>query len=71
MQSDICRHWFWFTLLANFDFHLCLRINFRFGSLFWLLAVLPYWVLIPQKDGSLSQSLGVLISFGSCELGTC
>ena len=35
-------------------------------SLFWVLILAaggPYWVLISQKDGSLSQSLGVLISF--------
>ena len=36
------------TLLTNFDFYLCLRVN---------------WVPISQKVGSLSQSLGVPISF--------
>ena len=57
--------WFLFKLLANFDFYLCLRINFHTLS-FWVLILAaggPYftkkWVLI----GSLSQSLGVFISF--------
>ena len=51
--------------IANFDFYLCLRINFHTSS-FWVLILAasgPYitkkWVLI----GSLSQSLGVFISF--------
>ena len=51
----ICRHRFRFTLLANFDFDLCLRINFH-TSLFWVLILAaggPYWVLISQKNGSL------------------
>ena len=46
--SHICRHWFRFTLLANFDFYLCLRINFHTSS-FWVLILAaggPYWVLI-------------------------
>ena len=53
--SHICRHWFRFTLLANFDFYLCLRINFHTSS-FWVLILAaggPYWVLISQKNGSL------------------
>ena len=53
--SHICRHWFRFTLLANFDFYLCLRINFHTSS-FWVLFLAaggPYWVLISQKNGSL------------------
>ena len=29
IQSHICRHWFRFTLLANFNFYLCLRTNFN------------------------------------------
>ena len=29
IQSHICRHWFRFTMLANFDCNLCLRINFH------------------------------------------
>ena len=37
------------TLLTNFDFYLCLRVN---------------WVPISQKVGSLSQSLGVPIRLG-------
>ena len=43
------------TLLANFDFYLCLRIEFRKSS-FWvpiLAAGGPYWVPISQKVGSL------------------
>ena len=51
--------------VTNFNFYLCLRINFHTSS-FWVLilaAVGPYWVLISQKNGSLSQSLGVFISF--------
>ena len=61
--------WFRSTLLANFDFtyaYALIFMNRHFGSLFWLLRSLlgPYftkkWVLI----GSLSQSLGVLTSFG-------
>ena len=53
--SHICSHWFRFTLLANFDFYLCLRINFHTSS-FWVLILAaggPYWVLISQKNGSL------------------
>ena len=54
-ECHICRHWFRFTLLANFDFYLCLRINFHTSS-FWVLILAaggPYWVLISQKNGSL------------------
>ena len=67
-RFSLCRHWFWSTLLANFDFtyaYALIFMNRHFGSLFWLLGSLlgPYftkkWVLI----GSLSQSMGVLISF--------
>ena len=57
--------WFRFTLLA-FDFYLCLHINFHTLS-FWVLILAaggPYWVLNSLKNGSLSQSLGVLISLG-------
>ena len=53
--SHICRHWFRFTLLANFDFYLCLRINFHTSS-FWVLILAaggPNWVLISKKNGSL------------------
>ena len=49
--SHICSHWFWFTLLANFDFYIRLRINFHTSS-FWVLILAaggPYWVLISQK----------------------
>ena len=55
ISGHICRHWFRFTLLANFDFYLCLRINFHTSS-FWVLILAaggPYWVLISQKNGSL------------------
>ena len=59
------------ALLPNFDFYLCLRVKFH-KSLFWvpiLAAGGPYWVPISQKNGSLSQSLGVPISFGVSALG--
>ena len=49
--SHICKHWFWFTLLANFDFYLCLRINFHTSS---------FWVLILAAGGL----LGILGTFG-------
>ena len=42
-----------YTVLANFDFYLCLRINFH-TSLFWVLILAaggPYWVLIPKVGG--------------------
>ena len=57
--------------VGKFCFDLRLCINFHTSS-FWVLILAaggPYWVLISQKDGFLSQSLGlgVLISFGSCE----
>ena len=46
--------------VGNFDFYLCLRINFH-TLLFWVLILAAgVGVLI----GSLSQRLGVLISFG-------
>ena len=57
---------FRFTLLTNFYFYLCLHINFHTLS-FWVLILAaggPYWVLNSLKNGSLSQSLGVLISLG-------
>ena len=41
--------------MANFDFYLCLRINFHTSS-FWVLILAaggPYWVLISPKNGSL------------------
>ena len=65
IQSARIQQWFRFKLLANFDFYLCLRINFHTSSFRVLIfaASGPYWVLISQKDGSLSQSLGVFISF--------
>ena len=50
------------AILPNFDFYLCLRVKFH-KSLFWvpiLAAGGPYFT----KNGSLSQSLGVPISFG-------
>ena len=62
---NICRHWFRVTLLANFDFSPCLRVKFH-KSLFWvpiLAAGGPYWVPISPKNGSISQSLGVPISY--------
>ena len=69
IQSACIQQWFRFKLLANFDFYLCLRINFHTSS-FWVLILAargPYWVLISQKKwvliGSFSQSLGVFISF--------
>ena len=58
-------------LLPNFDFYLCLRVKFHESS-FWVLILAaggPYWVLISQKNGSLSQSLGVLFSFRGSAMG--
>ena len=55
IQSACIQQWFRFKLLANFDFYLCLRINFHTSS-FWVLILAaggPYWVLISQKNGSL------------------
>ena len=55
IQSACIQQWFRFKLLANFDFYLCLRINFHTSS-FWALILAasgPYWVLISQKNGSL------------------
>ena len=63
IQSACIQQWFRFKLLANFDFHLCLRFDFHTLS-FWVLilaALGPYWVLISQKNGSLPQSLGSLL----------
>ena len=45
--SHICSDWFRVTLLANFDFYLCLRINFHTSSFRSLLG--PYFT----KNGSL------------------
>ena len=62
----ICRNWFRVTLLANFDFFLCLHVKFH-KSLFWvpiLAAGGLYWVPISQIFGSLYQSMEVPISFG-------
>merc|ERR1719209_1091505 len=55
IQYACIQQWFQFKLLANFDFYLCLRINFHTSS-FWVLILAaggPYWVLISQKNGSL------------------
>ena len=63
IQSARIQQWFRFKLLANFDFYLCLRINFHTSS-FWVLILAargPYWVLISQKNGSL---LGPYIKAG-------
>ena len=75
IQYHICRHWFRFTLLANFDFYLCLRINFHTSS-FWVLILAargPYWVLISHKNGSLLgpyiKARGVFISFRGSAFG--
>ena len=56
IQSACIQQWFWFKLLANFDFYLCLRINFHTSSFCVLILAAsgPYWVLISQKNGSLS-----------------
>ena len=54
----ICRHRFRFTLLANFDFDLC------WGSLLG-----PYFTKKWGLFGSLSQSLGVVLSFRDSENG--
>ena len=71
IQSSCIQQWFRFKLLANFDFYLCLRINFH-TSLFWVLtlaALGPFWVLISQKNGSLLgpylKACGSLIVFGT------
>ena len=51
IQSACIQQWFRFKLLANFDFHLCLRINFHTSS-FWVLILAasgPYFT----KNGSL------------------
>ena len=39
IQSACIQQWFRFKLLANFDFFLCLRINFHTSS-FWVLILL-------------------------------
>ena len=55
IQSACIQQWFRFKLLANFDFYLCLRINFHTSSL-WVLILAAwglYWVLISQINGSL------------------
>ena len=56
IQSACIQQWFRFKLLANFDFYLCLCINFHKSS-FWVLILAaggPYWVLISsKKNGSL------------------
>ena len=47
--------------MPNFDFYVCLRIKFHKSS-FWVLILAaggPYWVSISQRNGSLSQCLGV------------
>ena len=67
IQFACIQQWFRFKLFSNFDFYLCLCINFHtspFRVLIFAGSLLgPYftkkWVLI----GSLSQSLGVFISF--------
>ena len=71
IQSACIQQWSWFKLLANFDYYLCLRINFHTSS-FWVLILAaggPYWVLISHKYGSLPQSLGSLIFLRQCERG--
>ena len=42
IQSACIQQWFRFKLLANFDFYLCLRINFHKSS---------FWVLILAAGG--------------------
>ena len=59
------------ALLPNFDFYLCLRVKFH-KSLFWvpiLAAGGPYFTKKWVPIGSLSQSLGVLISLGVSAYG--
>ena len=49
--------------VGNFDFYLCLRINFH-TSLFWVLILAaggPYWVLISQKMGPYLKALGSIL----------
>ena len=55
IQSACIQQWFQFKLLANFDFYLCLRINFHTSSFRVLILAAggPYWVLISQKNGPL------------------
>ena len=60
--SASIQQWFRFKLLANFDFHLCLRFDFHTLS-FWVLilaALGPYWVLISQKKWVLISKIGGL-----------
>ena len=55
IQSACIQQWFRFKLFSNFDFYLCLRINFHTSSFRVLIfaASGPYWVLISQKNGPL------------------
>ena len=55
IQSACIQQWFRFKLFSNFDFYLCLCINFHTSSFRVLIfaASGPYWVLISQKNGSL------------------
>ena len=50
IQSACIQQWFWFKLLAKFDFYLCLRINFHTSS---------FWVLIFTKLGSFTQIMSI------------
>ena len=59
---------------VDFDFYLCLRINFHTSS-FWVLILAaggPYWVLISQKNGSLLgpylKAWGSLLVLGTVPL---
>ena len=74
IQSACIQQWFRFKLLANFDFYLCLRINFHTLS-FWVLILAaggPYWVLISQKNGSLLgpylKAWGSLLVLGAVDM---
>ena len=55
IQSACIQQWFRFKLFSNFDFYLCLCINFHTSSFRVLIfaASGPYWVLISQKNGPL------------------
>ena len=58
------------TLLANFEFCLCLRVKFH-KSLFWvpiLAAGGPYWVPISQKVCPYFKAWGSLLVFASVQL---
>ena len=69
IQSACIQQWFRFKLFSNFDFYLCLHINFHTSlfRVFIFAASGPYWVLISQKKWvliwSLSQSLEVPNNF--------